>query len=511
MNSAPSTGEADARRRVVWWVVLAAIHVAACVTMWVLPKTGLVPSLTTAKGFWAFAVDASDFNREATLLAGVLREHGWAAWWDAMAQSHSRVVSLFYAVFGASILGALPFLTGTYLLIVFTVSRLGTLLFDRRAGVVAATMVAAWPSFFVHSTQLVRDPLFILGQLALVTGMVLLLLRGDAGWRRCLEIAAWSIAGFYAAYSVRTYTGELNVLVWMLALVLLVIGAVQQRHVPWRKAVVGLLVLLVLGQVVFARLRVKDPGLRPVAPFASVAVVLRQDENSLRSIEQLANPDAAAAAGAMRAARAANRGGPYTREEQQRRDAAAASGERGDVASQAPSSPMTIAQKLEYWLLLVVDKRNDFSRFDIVGGSNIDRDVTFAHGGDVIRYMPRAIQIGLAAPFPVDWFGAGEGGRVVRMVAGVETAVMYVLIPFALLAVWRCHRHLAVWLSILFAVGGMTLLGLIVPNVGTIFRLRYSFWFLIVVIAAPEVRRLVTQLRGRGEPGPRIWRAALLG
>jgi hypothetical protein len=503
MNSTSTPADRGTRRRVAWWVVLAAIHVAACIAMWALPKTGLFPGLTTATGFWAFAVDASDFNREATLLARLLREHGWSAWWSVMAQSHSRVVSLFYALFGASLLSAIPFLTGTYLLIVFTVSRLGTMLFDRRAGMIAAAIVAAWPSFLLHSTQLVRDPLFIFGQLALVTGMVLLLLRGDAGWRRCLEIALWSIAGFYTAYSVRTYTAELNVLVWLLALVLLVIGAIQQRHVPWRKAGVGVLVLLVFGHEVVARVRANEPGLHPVAPFAAAAVLLREDKNSLRSIEQLANAEAAVAAARARAAR--NRNPQVT---------SSGSQQAGENSLPAPSeqtgdtpvpgvvrarSPLSFARKVEYWLLLVVDKRNDFSRFDIVGASNIDRDVTFANGGDVIAYIPRAIQIGLGAPFPATWFSAGGGGRIVRMLAGLETAFMYFLIPLALLSVWRCRKNAAIWLPTLFALGGMMLLGLIVPNVGTIFRLRYSFWFLIVILAAPEVRQRAMHLSQRGE------------
>ena len=51
-----------------------------------------------------------------------------------------------------------------YLLILFLVYRLTKTIFERRAAVLALTVVALWPSFLMHTTQLLRDPLLIVAQ-----------------------------------------------------------------------------------------------------------------------------------------------------------------------------------------------------------------------------------------------------------------------------------------------------------------------------------------------------------
>ena len=116
--------------------------------------------------------------------------------------------------------------------------------------------------------------------------------------------------------------------------------------------------------------------------------------------------------------------------------------------------------------------------------SNIDADVQFTSMGDVMRYMPRAFVIGFFAPFPKMWMEVGSFGRAARLLSGLETLVMYFLYFAAGLCVWRERRNLKMWLVFLVATIGMLALGFVVVNAGALFRIRYVFWMMMIVLAA---------------------------
>src|SRR5262249_56273190 len=121
--------------------------------------------------------------------------------------------------------------------------------------------------------------------------------------------------------------------------------------------------------------------------------------------------------------------------------------------------------------------------------SNIDEDVQFKGTGDVLRYLPRAFVIGFFAPFPNMWIEVGNFGRASRLASGFETLVMYVGYLVAGLCVWRERRNLKMWLLFLVATIGMLALGLVVVNAGALFRIRYVFWIMLIVLAAREINR----------------------
>jgi hypothetical protein len=61
----------------------------------------------------------------------------------------------------------------------------------------------------------------------------------------------------------------------------------------------------------------------------------------------------------------------------------------------------------------------------------------------------------------------------------------------ALAGLWAWRGRLSAWLLALSCAVGMTALGLVMPNVGTLYRLRYAFWMLLVVLAAGGASRLI--------------------
>ncbi len=118
-------------------------------------------------------------------------------------------------------------------------------------------------------------------------------------------------------------------------------------------------------------------------------------------------------------------------------------------------------------------------------GSDIDTDKHFSNRSDVFGDLPRATLIGLFAPFPNMWFAQGLlVGRTGRLLSGAEMLLTYVLITLAVIGVWRRRTQLSLWLLASTAILGVTALGLIVTNIGSLYRLRYPFWILIVILGS---------------------------
>ena len=95
--------------------------------------------------------------------------------------------------------------------------------------------------------------------------------------------------------------------------------------------------------------------------------------------------------------------------------------------------------------------------------------------------------IGFFAPFPRMWFEAGTYGIAGRLISGAETLMMYFLYLAAAVCLWRERRRLAMWLVFLTATAGLIGLGLVVVNAGALYRLRYVFWIMLIVIAAQGI------------------------
>jgi hypothetical protein len=117
--------------------------------------------------------------------------------------------------------------------------------------------------------------------------------------------------------------------------------------------------------------------------------------------------------------------------------------------------------------------------------STIDGDVTFKDAADVIRYLPRACAIGFFAPFPDTWFAKSPRvGATGKLISALETLIVYVVQILAVVGLFQSRRSLSAWLLFLIAAIGVTTLGLVVANVGALYRQRYVFWFLFIILGA---------------------------
>ncbi len=109
--------------------------------------------------------------------------------------------------------------------------------------------------------------------------------------------------------------------------------------------------------------------------------------------------------------------------------------------------------------------------------------------------------IGFFAPFPNAWFVAGDvAGLAAKLVSGIETLTMYAIEFLAVLGLWWNRQRLSAWLLLLVAAAGVTLLATVLVNVGTIYRLRYAFWMMIIVLGAMGATRLFSAVFSKKGP-----------
>ena len=118
-------------------------------------------------------------------------------------------------------------------------------------------------------------------------------------------------------------------------------------------------------------------------------------------------------------------------------------------------------------------------------GSDIDHGIKFNSQADIVRHVPRAIVVGFFAPFPNMWLSAGKQvGASGRLLSGFETLLSYMIECLALFGLWRQRKKVAAWFLFLVITIGAVALGLVVANVGALYRLRYPFSILLVIFGA---------------------------
>jgi len=140
--------------------------------------------------------------------------------------------------------------------------------------------------------------------------------------------------------------------------------------------------------------------------------------------------------------------------------------------------------------------RNRFIQLYPNSSSNIDSSVQLTSLADVIGYLPRAAAIGFFAPFPNMWLASGKQvGSAGRMLSGVESVAMYAVEGLALVGLWKGRRRFSLWLLVLTAASGVIALGLVVVNVGALYRLRYVLFILIITIAGKGITDLFDWLK----------------
>ena len=127
--------------------------------------------------------------------------------------------------------------------------------------------------------------------------------------------------------------------------------------------------------------------------------------------------------------------------------------------------------------------------FVVSGGHSLmDPMAMIASPGQLLLYAPRALAIGVLAPFPWQWVDVRGSTGIMRAMAGIEMLLWYLLLPCMVVGVGRLLKR--PWLQPEFVFFLVTILmmavslSLVVANLGSLFRLRLHFFLPLLLVAA---------------------------
>ena len=227
----------EIRDRPRGWLVLlsfaAALHVVVSTGVFVIGRLGLMPSQFDRNGWGKFASDSYAYQQDIMNLTDKLIHAGAGAWLKSVAPWHVRLYSLSHSIFrhwtSPNVLTIEPLNLFYYLAILFLVFKLGERLFDRLSGALAMTIVALWPSFLLHTTQLLRDPLLILAILVFVL-VISGWLTEDYSYRRSAVVIVPAVLAVVTIWIVRLAMWDIVRMVMTMGLALLVLRLLRERR-----------------------------------------------------------------------------------------------------------------------------------------------------------------------------------------------------------------------------------------------------------------------------------------
>ena len=131
-------------------------------------------------------------------------------------------------------------------------------------------------------------------------------------------------------------------------------------------------------------------------------------------------------------------------------------------------------------------------------GSEIDGDRLPDTAVEALAYMPRALAVGLFAPFPDTW---GQRVTLPRLVGAMETACWYLGCLGAVISVAR-YRSRKLLAGTVFCTVLIAILAYVHPNIGTLYRQRFGLWhFFMLVGCVGWAHLFLVSSHGRYIPG----------
>jgi 4-amino-4-deoxy-L-arabinose transferase-like glycosyltransferase len=410
-----------------WLLIAGVLHVALTTIIFVVGHFQLLPAFFDSNGIGlTFAIDGATYRRIASDMALHWQANGTSAWLEFKAPLHARLYSIAFAFFGR-LMGhnvlAAESLNLFYYLAMLTI----VYRLGREIFNERAAFIAA-AIVAVWPSLLFHSTQLIRDALAILCLLSLLLvltllLTREFAWRKALALGVGGAALVAVFWLAR---GNMwNALVVCVALGF---GLLSLRMLRERKFIAGNAIVLVAIIV------------------AMLFVPSRLESTTLAGHRTPATPLAIPSA-----SQPAPREGVWTRAIDQIRN-----------------------------------RRGGFCTYT-AQESNIGSDVQFTGVWDIVRFIPRAGVIGFFAPFPRMWFESGSYGIAGRLISGGETLAMYFLYVALAVCLWRERRRPAMWLVFLTATAGLIGLGLVVVNAGALYRLRYVFWIMLIVLAAQGI------------------------
>lgn len=413
----------------------------------------LLPGLYAGHGLLIH--DPITAHNAAVTYANKIRELGWGQWKLFPTGSEGGnigILSALYALFGPDPALFIPFNAAAEATCALMIYRLGPTFWPGRigkiGGLVAAILFLVFPSSLQWYGQNLKDAFVIAGMLTMLYVQLRLLRQGEeSDAPKLSRLLLLMLGGAVLCAVFRPYMPILLLAIFGMCWLVVVVALCARR-------------MLVKERRLLARAALALAVLAPIALFAAKSNVA---ETALQE-----------------------------------------NGATTSETSSGLSSTHSWSWQESAWLPHAVDHifqrvselRRHFAEYgtSMAANSAIDSDRVPENAAQVLAYLPRALQIGLFAPFPVNW---QERVSAPRLVGALETSVWYLFFPGVLLLVWRRPSR-ALLFGGCFAAILLVIFSYINPNVGTLYRQRFGVWMFVLLagavgwmsLLAPSLRRI---------------------
>jgi hypothetical protein len=402
------------------------------------------------------------FHRDAVILAQKIQANGWSVW--ELRPNGQGPVGLASAIYTLSLpkpftlipINAAIHATSTIILMWI----IQVFIENRRKAMWAVFPFFFYPSAALWYSQIHKDGVFIFGSLLYLYGWIVIsaVKKWNYNWWHLFSGLLSIVLGALLVWTVRPYGVQMMqgigaIMGLILTLVILREGLRSQLHI--KKVIGGVLVIwviiLLLTPLTRAGIWRDTPTNIASSESPQVTFEVKQSKNQI-------------------------------------------------VFSSSPWTPIvkppdesTVTQTFFKKIIGFVDNkvyalaavRNGYRLSYPEAKSSIDLDVGFSNAKDMLLYFPRALQIALFAPFPNQWFSEGSqaANTTMRRVSMIEMLGIYASLVFLPFAIWSWRRRIELWLLILFTVCMMSVFAMVVPNIGSLYRVRYGFIMTLVALA----------------------------
>jgi len=398
-------------------------HLFVSSLMYTIACSPYLTDMHNGHGLWNFSPDSFGYDKEAVFVAAKLQAGDISTWWH-WHYPHVRLIALVYYLLSPSPISFAPVSALIWLATVFTVYATARLLIpDNRNLAVLGTMIFSFmPTYLLQSTQLTKDPLYILGVSVLFLFLTRIL-KGRFSWKLM----------FLATLATNLCLVLRHYMETPLLLIIGTIFMVVYFFVPEirRQTIMAVLVFFVVLYI--DPFGLKAQGHYPDVPFVGAGLTSGTESTGLTS------------------------------------------------GTEGTGLTLITSRYLNAIVETIQQVRVGFLGSD--AGSEVDDDVVLKEWDDGLYYLPRALAIGLLAPFPSDWLEpAHTAGRGARLMAGAEMMILYVLIVGFAIFMFSPSSSLRLRLCLLlFSFSFVLLLGMAIPNVGAIYRMRYAYLLPVIL------------------------------
>jgi len=439
---------------------LYSLSVSAAIQLYIVPE--IVPNFDRGDGL--ISLDSPHFNGMAKDMAKEIREKGWGAWeFRPATYAHVGIAAIFYTLWVSKPYSVLPYNALLHAMSGCLVLWLLLNFFSWGPAMLGSALFVINPSAMEWVAQIHRDGIFILGNIMVLTCLVQLF-RGlqSANVRTlCYGFICGTIGSCFVWFG-RTYWVQVLLFSVLLGIVFMsVFYWLKRKSDSGIKMYEFLFMTFAVGLVLFQVGLIKQN----VSTNVPVVVELPASKETVRSFREAGKKGAV--------------------------------GQGEEELEFLWEQNQWIPERVQLKLFQISYVRN--LAVTAAGNTIVDEKVVLNSVADFVRYLPRALVVGILSPMPNLWVGEGSSPAMTmaRKVMGATTLVFYCLLLGGLGWIFTARRDPMMWIIIGFSLIGILVFTIAYPNVGTLLRFRYGFYMLLIAFGGANLLKLMLEHLGK--------------